>query len=101
MGHAEDDHHAIGGCPSGIDEPHDAVDDADYVRVLHAELLQRPGGLLGNLEYYWCGDSGVHNGMGPAEVLVCFQACQRGGGDYSRRRGAGAYSRGDSEQCAR
>ena len=101
MGHAEDDHNAIGGRPSGIDEPDDAVDDAADVRILHAELLQRPGGLLGDIERYRCGDSGVHNGVGPAEVLVCFRARQRAGGDYSRRRGTGAYCRGDGKQCAR
>ncbi len=101
VGHAEDDHDAIGGCASGIDEPHDALDDAADVRVLHPELLQRLGALLGIVEHNRCGDSGVHNGMGPAEVLACFWARQRTGGDNTHRRVTGAYCRGDGKRCAR
>jgi len=65
--HAENDYDAISGREAGVDEPDDAVDDAADVWVLYPQFFQWSGGLLGGIEYHWCGDPGLHNGLGPVE----------------------------------
>ena len=65
VGHAEDDHHADGGRAAGFHEQDDALDDAGDVRVLHAELPERPCGLLGRVQRGRGGDTGLRDRLGP------------------------------------
>lgn len=62
---AEDDGHAVRGPEAGLDQPDDAVDDAYIVRLFHASVFQRPGHLLGGLQYRWYDHSGVRHWLEP------------------------------------
>ena len=88
--HAEDDHHADAGPQAGVDKPHDALDDAVDVRLLHPAVPERSGAVLGGLQHRWCGDTGIHYRLG-AHQIACLVRTRPGAG---RSPGASAPGEG-------
>ena len=106
VGHAEDDHDADGGRASGVHQPHDAVDDARHVRLLHAQLPKRPGAVLGRIQRRGRRHPGIRYRVGPNRKPVQIQARRVGrrrrlsrGVDVVRPRAASSR-RGD-HRCGR
>ena len=66
--HAEDDHHAGDGLETAVHQPHDAVDDAADVRILHDDVSGRAGVVLGDLQRCGHRDPGLRHRLGPAGV---------------------------------
>jgi len=81
VGHAEDDHDASGGCPSGVHESHDAVDDAVDVWVLHDNLSQRARDVLDRIQRCWDRNSGLRDRLGSFAQPVQTQAGPTGSCD--------------------
>ena len=94
--HAEDDHHADAGPQAGVNKPHDAVDDAVDVRLLHPAVPKRSGAVLGGLKHRWCGDTGIHYRLG-AHQVACFVRTLPGAGHSP---GASALGEGGN-RCPR
>ena len=90
--HAEDDNHAGGGRETAVHQPHDAVDDAPDVRVLHYPVRERAGIVLGGVEHRGHGHTGLCHRLGAPYVPgvaptlsgarsgSCVGALVRGGG---------------------
>ncbi len=93
---AEDDYNARGRRSPGVDQPHDVVDDADHVRVLHAAVPQRVGPLLDSFQRCRYSNPGLRDGLGSTEIAWIFAQAVLGA-----RHGAGACApdRGGGYRC--
>ena len=102
---AKDHDDALGGPASGADQQNDALDDAHHVRLLHDELSQRTGALLGRVQLRRDDNTGLRYRLGPTHRHAEIQARRTrsgGGGRIHDCRRAGVFRvRGDDERCGR
>ena len=66
--HAKDDHHAGGGPETAVHQPYDAVDDAADVRILHDDVSEWTGIVLGDLQRCRNCDPGLRHRLGSVGV---------------------------------
>lgn len=71
---AEDDLHAVCRPAPGADEPYDALDDAADVRLLHHDVPQRTGAVLGRVQHRGDDNTGLRNWVGPSYRYAEIQA---------------------------
>lgn len=102
---AENYNHALGRPAPGANQPYDALDDADNVRLLHNYLPKRAGVVLGRVQLSRDDNTGVRNGLEPSNRYAEIQARRAcfGGGERNcaRRRNSDFRAGGDVEQCRR
>ena len=96
--HAKDDHHAGGGPETAVHQPHDAVDDAADVRILHNDVSSRAGIVLGDLQRCRNRDPGLRHRMGSA-AFPGFGRSTLPGARFGSCAGAGGEGGGDSNRC--